>query len=613
MAKSPADRFRRCGEFAAALRGVFGLRSAESGPRQIPPGPPTQIAVLRTDVPSAPAGDAPWVGETAPAGVAPSAETAPWAGEAAPAGVAPSAETAPWAGEAAPADDAALASDARPAGDAVSAGDAAPAEDATPPWGTPLPSGSYEAEMHSGRPYEAGPYVGRPYEAGPPTEAASGIPAVRSTRPSLTEPGGPPSGPRGYGPGDGAPRPPWWRSRGALSAAAAVVVLGIVAGAFAFAHGGGGGGGDGGGGKVTSGLTVPLKIPGCTRAAVRPRQLSQTRDNKVTVGGHPFGVAVTPDGKYSFVSLGDSVAVLNNDSGSLAPKQVATIPAPGAKKSEAITRNGQYLLAAAGSGAYVINVKEAEAGDGSGAVLGTVSSPNGVQSVEVSISRDDRFAFITLQSSAEMAVFDLQKSMANGFGRSGFVGFVPLGPAPVGIAQSPDGQLLYVTSEISDGRLYVLSTHIAERDPAHAVRASVEVGCGPARVIVSADGSVVWVSDRDSNALVAFSASKLFTRPSESLIARVSVGQNPIGLAFVQGGKEIMVADANLIGVPGDDNLALVSTQKALQGQDRGALLGYIPAGLTPRELAVEPGGKTLLSTDNNSGQLQAIDVGSLP
>jgi DNA-binding beta-propeller fold protein YncE len=211
-----------------------------------------------------------------------------------------------------------------------------------------------------------------------------------------------------------------------------------------------------------------------------------------------------------------------------------------------------------------------------------------------------------------MAVFDLRKAMARGFGQSGFVGFVLHLPSPVGIGQSPDGRWLYVTSEVQDGRLYVISTHLAETEPNRAVQSSAAVGAGPARVIVSPDGRVVWVTDRDSNALVAFSAAKLLTNPSQSLIARVGVGQNPIGLALVHGGKEIVVADADLIPGPREDTLALVSTQKAL-ARDSGALLGYIPAGLTPRELAVEPGGQTLLSTDNNSGQLQAIDVGSLP
>ncbi len=624
MAKSPAERFPRCGEFASALRGVLGLRSADSGPRPVPPGPATQIAVLRTDEPSAPAGGVPWVGEAVPAD-APSARGTPWGGDAGWFRDAPPARDAAHANDAPSARGARSGEDPPPAGGARSGEDASPAGGAAaaqdlPPRSRPGLSagpstGPYEVGPYAGRSYEAGPYGGRPYEAGPASEAADGIPAVRTTRPGLTEPGGPPSGPRGYGPGAGAPRPPWWRSRGALSSAAVVVVLGIVAGVFVLAHGGKGGtGGD----HVASGPTMPLKVPGCTGADARTPQLAHTSDHRVGLGGNPFGVAVTPDGGYSFVSLGSAVAVLNNNGGSLAPRQVATVPAPGAKKSEAITWNGQYLLAAEGSGAYVINVKEAEAGNGSGARMGTVTSPNGVQSVEVSISRDDRYAFITLQgttlqSSTEMAVFDLRKSMAEGFGQAGFVGFVHLGTSPVGIAQSPDGDWLYVTSEAPDGKLYVVSTHLAETDPARAVRSVATAGCGPARVIVSADGKDVWVSDRDSNALVAFSAAKLLTNPSASLIARVTVGQNPIGLAFVKGGQEIMVADSNLHHLEGADNLALISTEKALQGQDRGALLGFIPAGLTPREFAVEPGGKTLLSTDNSSGQLQAIDVGSLP
>ncbi len=50
-----------------------------------------------------------------------------------------------------------------------------------------------------------------------------------------------------------------------------------------------------------------------------------------------------------------------------------------------------------------------------------------------------------------------------------------------------------------------------------------------------------------------------------------------------------------------------------IAGQNRGALLGSITAGLTPREVAVEPGARTLPSANNNSGQLQVVDVGSLP
>src|SRR5580692_5032849 len=171
------------------------------------------------------------------------------------------------------------------------------------------------------------------------------------------------AGPPGYG-AVAQPVPadrPWWRSRAFMSAAAAVVVVALVVAAFtALHHGHTGSGGAGGGGT----LAAAVKPPGCTTAAAKPKQLSGVRTQNASVGGKPFGVAITSDGKYSFISTGNDVVVLDNRGGSLAPAQVATIPAQGAKKGEAITPNGKYLLAAAGSGAYVISVPEAEAGDG---------------------------------------------------------------------------------------------------------------------------------------------------------------------------------------------------------------------------------------------------------
>jgi len=414
-----------------------------------------------------------------------------------------------------------------------------------------------------------------------------------------------------------APGHPWWRSRAVASAAAAVVVLAIVGAAFAALHHGRTGGAGMGGGRTASGVTALVRAPRCTTATAEQTPLQRVRSQTASLGGGPFGVAVTADGKYSFVSTGNGVAVLSNHGGSLAPTQVATIPAPGANKGEALTHDGSYLLAAAGSGAYVINVKEAEAGD-AGSVIGQLTSPGGMGAVEVSISPDDDFAFVTLQDSSEMAVFNLPKSLTGGLGQHGFVGMVPLGADPVGIAQSPDGRWLYVAQENeptatpAEGKLYVLSMSTAETRPEAAVRSSATAGCGPARVIASANGSDVWVTDRQSNALVAFSADKLLSNPADSIIARVNVGQTPIGVTFIRGGTEIMVADSNLNHVPGADALTLVSTQGALRGGGSAAVLGFLPSGQTPREFGLEPGG-TLLVTDSSSGQLQAIDTGSLP
>lgn len=396
-----------------------------------------------------------------------------------------------------------------------------------------------------------------------------------------------------------------------MAAAAVVVVVAVVAFAYARLHHGGS---TKSGGSASPGLAVVVKPPACTTVAAKAQPLSQVHSSTVDLGGSPFGVVTTPDGKYSFVALGGSIAVLGNNGGSAAPTTVATVPAPGAGKTEAITSDGQYLLAVEGSGAYVISVARAEEGAGSGAILGTLTGPPGNGSNEVLISPDNKFAFITLENNGEVEVFNLEQAIASGFGRAGYTGLIQLGASSdlQGIGQSPDGRWLYVTGESKNGRLYVINESKAETDPAQALQSSAATGCAAARVIVSADGSDVWVTDRDSNALVALSAAKLISDPGRSLIARVSVGQTPLGLAFVNGGSQIVVADANLHSVAGADNLALISTQLALQGK-AGALSGFIATGLIPRGLAVEPGGQTLLTTDYGSGQLQAIEIGSLP
>ena len=58
-------------------------------------------------------------------------------------------------------------------------------------------------------------------------------------------------------------------------------------------------------------------------------------------------------------------------------------------------------------------------------------------------------------------------------------------------------------------------------------------------------------------------------------------------------------------------DLSVVNVAAALAG--RPAVLGIIPAGMFPREMALEPGGQTLLVTNYASGQLEAISVPTLP
>jgi DNA-binding beta-propeller fold protein YncE len=271
----------------------------------------------------------------------------------------------------------------------------------------------------------------------------------------------------------------------------------------------------------------------------------------------------------------------------------------------------------------VISVSRAEQGE-AGALLGTLNAAAGSGAIEVAVSPDGRFAFTSLEGSAAIAVFDLRQALTRGFGRSDFVGTIPAGVAPVGMAVSPDGRWLYATSEVAlgarpspgllggEGTLTVISLRRAETDPAASVVSTVRAGCSPVRVITSADGGVPWVTARESDRLLAFSAARLRTDPAGSIVASVEVGEAPVGLALVDGGTRIVVADSNRFSAPGaTSSLAVVDVPAALEGKP--ALLGYLRAGGFPREMALEKGGRTLLVTDFGSQQLEAVGVARLP
>jgi DNA-binding beta-propeller fold protein YncE len=383
-----------------------------------------------------------------------------------------------------------------------------------------------------------------------------------------------------------------------------------------------------------------VTAPGCSTATAPGRQLPAGLARLSPVPGSPFGVAVTADGRWSFVSLlpiGSSGAAVGvfADTGSAVPRLVRRIPVNGQAVGVALTPDGRYLLAANGSGATVVSVQAAEQGSGN-AVLGTLTSPGAGPAdgaIEVATSRDGRFAFVSLEYSGKIAVFNLQRALASHFGTSGFVGDVPAGVAPVGLAVSPDGDWLYSTSELASrseiqrtshhgqtsltlrggqGALAVISVHGAETDPAGAIEATVTAGCSPVRVITSTSGGTVWVTARASDMLLGFSASRLRGDAAHSLIARVEVGEAPVGLALVDAGQRIVVADSNRFGKQGaKSGLAVVNVAAAMA--HRPALAGYLPAGGFPRQMALEPDGRVLLVTDFASQQLETVNVTNLP
>lgn len=362
----------------------------------------------------------------------------------------------------------------------------------------------------------------------------------------------------------------------------------------------------------------------CTSGVANEPALRHVTTAMVKLPGLPDGVAASDDGRWSFASLqGPAGRIAVSSDQSFAPSLVQTIAVPaGGVSGLAVTHDGRLLLAAADRGAIVVSVARATQGAAQ-PVLGALMAPDrgasaGGGAAEVAVSPDDHYAFVSLEGAGTIAVFDL-RTAAPGFDGGGFVGTIRLGVAPLGVAISPDGRWLYATSEVArgpagDGRgtLTVIDVHRAETDPAKSVVAVAVAPCHPVRVAASPDGRFVWVTARTGNELLGFSVANLLRRPQHALVAAVRVGEQPIGLATVDAGQRVVVADSNLDGKRDvTASLAVVDTAAALRGEP--SVLGAVRAGKLPSEIATEPNRKTLLVNNSASGQLEAVDVTQIP
>ncbi|HEY1652260.1 MAG TPA: hypothetical protein VGG09_10295 [Acidimicrobiales bacterium] len=360
--------------------------------------------------------------------------------------------------------------------------------------------------------------------------------------------------------------------------------------------------------------TATLTPPGCT-AAVAPATALAVTPAFAEVPGLPFGVATTADGKFTFVSSdgvvqpggfgGGAVLVYRGDGTNGAAVATVHLGRAVAPAGMALTDHGQVLLVAADTELVVIDVRAAERG-APGAVAAEVRAP-GSSAIEVAATPDGRFALVSMEDSKQVDVFRLSTGH-----RPRYVGAVPVNPLPVGIAFSADGATAYVTSEAepnptltTPGTLAVLRVATAERHPATAVEHTVVAGCSPVRVVV-APGGTVWVTARGSDAVLGFSARDL-AHGAPALVADVAVGEAPVGMVLFDGGRRLLVADSNRFGDPrATATLAVVD----LAGTPE--LVGYVPAGVFPRQMTLEPGGKEIDVTNYMSSQLETVAVAPL-
>lgn len=365
---------------------------------------------------------------------------------------------------------------------------------------------------------------------------------------------------------------------------------------------------------VLLGLAGCLLHPAAAHAAACP---APPNGSGVSVPGKPFGMAVSRDGCWMFVSMltgrqRGALAVLHDAGGSYSVARIVTLAGQGT--GDTLTHDGRLLVVAEGNDVAVFDASALEQASGN-ALMGRLHDGYRPGMVYVLTSLDDRLLFVSDEDANAISVFDLAKWRADGFKRNPLVGRIPTGLAPVGLALSPDGKWLYSTSEVApwrwgfqasctpeiaserahpQGFLLRIKVAMAARNPRASLAGGMQAGCNPVRVAAAPDGADVWVTARGSKTVLRIAADAFATK-QQVRVASFDVGGGPVGIAVRPDGKQVWIALANRFG----------NTKYNPEGREIVGLLGIDtpgvdsvkavsePASAFPRELMFLPDGRT--------------------
>ncbi|HTV82359.1 MAG TPA: hypothetical protein VME18_06895 [Acidobacteriaceae bacterium] len=206
------------------------------------------------------------------------------------------------------------------------------------------------------------------------------------------------------------------------------------------------------------------------------------------------------------------------------------------------------------------------------------------------------------------------------------------GAAIAGIAMSPDGSRVYVTTGVAgvntaasggsnpvlartgctnqtggpdnNGLLTVVNVAAAEANPGSgAIAATVDAGCNPVRVVESTSESVQWVTARGDNRVLAFSPSMLESDANNALLGYADTGGTaPVGLALFDDDQLLAVANSNRFST-GTANATIL----CVANPSSASVVQTIATGIFPREIRAGADDATLYLTNSDSDSLQVI------
>ena len=366
----------------------------------------------------------------------------------------------------------------------------------------------------------------------------------------------------------------------------------------------------------------PAAIPACDASGPAVQE--------IPVSGEPFSAIASKDGCTIYVSsrTGRSGRIAAFKRGPNGLSELGYVSASRAAFGIALTSDGALLIVAEGDGVMFVDTARLQA-DRSDAALAYIDD-SGRGAIYVATTPDDRLLFVSDEHSQSIGVIDLAKARSNGFSKDAVLGSIRVGTGPVGLALSSDGRTLFASAQIvpwprervcrpeseresqhHEGALLAIDVERTRTDPAHAVIGGVPAGCNPVRVALSPAGDRAYVTARGSNALLVFDTAKLKTGNGDALIATITVGTAPVGVAAV--GNMVIVTNSDRFGRGKSENQTLTVIAADKIGLAADPVIGTVEVRAFPRELHVTADGKALLVANAGSSSLMLFRLSDMP
>jgi hypothetical protein len=217
------------------------------------------------------------------------------------------------------------------------------------------------------------------------------------------------------------------------------------------------------------------------------------------------------------------------------------------------------------------------------------------------------------------------------------IGRIATGDVVPSLTLSPDGSRLYVATELmpvkdppsiagagnptltksdcvqkkgspprSNGFITVIDAQRAARLESNAILSRVASGCSPVRLTETEDASLLFVSARGDDSILAFVPRLLELDGEHSLLrALPSGGAAPVGIRLFWRDRMLAVANSNRFA-DSDGTVAILDVSHLSSVVDRVPLKTWA-TGRFPRNIGISRGNNTLYLTNYSSRSLQVI------